>query len=166
MRPRALHALGRGGQRTHCNVLRVHQPAVADEGRDAAHVGARTLPVDVGEAGRLGQRLAFSALQDRDSQRMLRVLLERSGGGQHVLARPSRRGHDFDDLRTAQRQRAGLVEDHDVELRRRLERGRILEQDPVLRAKARPHHHGHRHRQPQRIGARDDEHGDRQRQRE
>ena len=74
--------------------------------------------------------------------------------------RPVAEQHDVGDARLALGDRAGLVEHDGVELVRRLERGAVADQDPVLGALAGADHDRRRRGQPERAGARDHEHGD------
>ena len=96
-------------------------------------------------------------------------LLDGCGRGQHdVLGDPVRR-HNLHHLGLAHGERAGLVEDDDVELGGVFERRGVLEQNAVRRAQAGAHHDRHRRRESQRIRAGDHEdrdghgHGEQQR---
>ena len=74
-------------------------------------------------------------------------------------------GRDGDDLRLAARQRAGLVEHDGVERGGLLQREGVLEQDAALGAQPGADHDRRRCRQPERVGAGDDDDGDREQQR-
>jgi len=94
-------------------------------------------------------------------ERVLGVLLHAGRQGKHIVFGSSCRGRHFHHFGLAERQRAGLVEDHDVQVCGVFERRGVLDQDAVLRAAAGADHDRHRGRKTKRVGARDDEHRDR-----
>ena len=73
-------------------------------------------------------------------------------------SRRRRRGRDVGDDRAAPRQRAGLVEDDDIELTRTLQREPILDQQPVAGAERGRDGDDQRDGKAQGMGAGDDEH--------
>ena len=119
------------------------------EGLGARHLqAARGRGLDDG----LGQWVLAVALGGRDQAQDL-VLVDAVGG------------RDRDDLGLAARQGAGLVEHDGVERCRLLERQRVLEEDAALGAQPGADHDGRRGRQPERVGAGDDDDGDGEQQR-
>eukprot|EP00982_Pelagococcus_subviridis_P008541 30850-Pelagococcus_subviridis.AAC.23 len=97
---------------------------------------------------------------DRERERVPAVLLDGRGEREDVVlaeVAPLRRDHALHD-RPAQRQRARLIEHDGVHLVRALQHVATAYQQPVPRAQRRPHEHRGRRREPERAGARDDEH--------
>ncbi len=107
-----------------------------------------------------GQREAARARRrhDRRGQRMLTRLLERSSETQRLVLRVFFAHNDRHDRRFAFGQRAGLVHDDRIHALQPLERLRVLDEDASRRAAARADHDGHRRRETERAGTRDDEH--------
>ena len=98
-----------------------------------------------GLGGRLG---------DRARQRMRRALRQ----GQRAFHRLGRQGVEIGQARRAGGQRAGLVEDHRVDLRQPLECRFVLDQHAAPKEPPRGRRRHRRHRQPERAGAGDDQH--------
>ena len=149
MRPSPCRRVASASRRTERELLRIHQQPVAEEHRAAGGLGARAHAVEAFESCRCHDGEVRRPAQDGLRQRMVRPLLDGGGGGQHHVLGDSVRRHDLHDLRLADGERAGLVEDDDVELGRVFERRGVLEQDAVHRAEAGTHHDRHRRRQSQ-----------------
>ena len=96
-------------------------------------------------------------------QRMFTGLLDRCGVTQHRVARPRRAWEHFDGdhPRPALGDRAGLVEQHHVDLLAPLDGLAAPDQDAQLCATPGAHHDRRRHGEAHGTGAGDDEHGDR-----
>ena len=92
---------------------------------------------------------------------MLRVGLDRGRQGQDLVLRRALDGDDAGQRRLALRERAGLVEDDDVELARPLEGEAVLHEQAVARAERGADGDDQRDGQAQRVRAGDDEHGGR-----
>jgi hypothetical protein len=96
---------------------------------------------------------------------VLGVALGRRDKAQELVLLDPVGGFDRDHLRLAARECPGVVERHGVDIGRALERDRALEQGPAPRALAAADHDRRWRRQPERVGARDHDHGDREQQR-
>jgi hypothetical protein len=126
----------------------------------------RASTLEVQETVDLRDRKAGRPFGDGERERVVGAALDSGGDPQNLaLGRPLGR-NDVDHPGLAHGQRAGLVEDHDIELGRFLERPGVLEQDPVGRPETGADHDRHRRGEPQRVRAGDHEDGDRERQRE
>ena len=96
---------------------------------------------------------------------MLARVLDRAGQPQHLGARGAVQHLDADERHPALGDRAGLVEDDRGGTPRLLQHFGALDQDTELRAAAGADEERCRCREPERAGARDDQHGDRGRER-
>src|SRR3989337_1977392 len=92
---------------------------------------SRTHAFDILEALLRGDGEPLRSPYDRLRQRMIRALLDRGSSREHAIRRHVLGGHHIDDLRLTDRERAGLVEDDDVELRCVLQSRGVFEQDSV-----------------------------------
>ena len=110
------------------------QPARHPLARLFAQVGQR----------RRDDTLALQSLAQRNAQRMATALHQGQQDGA-ILRRQSRQ---IARHRTAQRQRAGLVEQRLVHFRQPFERRPVLDQHPALHQRAARHDLRRRHRQP------------------
>ena len=102
----------------------------------------------------------FGAADDRLGQRMFRATFEAGGKTQYLGFLVSGGGQHRDQLRLADGQRPGLVDDQGIDLRKAFERLGILYQHASLRATPGRGHDRHRRRQAERAGAGDDQHRD------
>ena len=89
---------------------------------------------------------------------MMRGLLERGAEPQHFVRILAGRGLDRKEPRAADRQRAGLVEEHGVRAGERFERPAALDQDAAPRRLRDAGDEGDRRRQDERAGGRGDDH--------
>ena len=81
---------------------------------------------------------------------------ERERDGRRIVTQPfecRRIGH-----RSAERERTGFVEQRAIDPRQPFERGAVLDHDPAPHQRARRDHLRHRHREPERARASDDQH--------
>ena len=155
---RALQFLRLCAERAEVDSVLGHQPLVAEQRGLALHFGLRAFALDILEAGRLWCLYLFGPTQDCLRQRMVRAGVHAGRHGQQLILGGAVSRHEIDHLGLAHGQRAGLVENDDVELGRVLQCRGILEQDTVLRPEPGSDHDRHRGSKSERIGARDDEH--------
>ena len=85
---------------------------------------------------------------------------DRGGKRQEVAFADAIEGDHLADRGFASRQSPGLVEEDDVDRSRRLERPPVADQEPVARRDRRRYGNDQRDREPQRVWAGNDEHGD------
>ena len=104
-----------------------------------------------------GQAARLRAFDDRLRQRVLGRFFDGGGQSQHLALIPIGQQHHIGERRLADGDRAGLVEDHGVELGRALQRVAGADQDAVLRAQADAGRQAHRRRHAQRARAGDDQ---------
>ena len=109
--------------------------------------------------------LSVGATDDRLAERMLGLLLHRSGEMQERLLRPALRRENLRHLRLPAGDRPGLVQHHEIGAAGDLQSLGLANENPDLRALARAHEERGRGGQSQRAGAGDDEDGDRGRDR-
>ena len=151
-------------------------PVVRFEGRVDAEVGeeARTAHNNVSALHRGPRAAPWERLEprrhrrldpatpggfdDRTSQRVLRVGLDRRGDAKHVGLRRSV-GPNAGDDGAALRERAGLVEDHDLDLARPFEREAVLDEQAVASAERGRDRDDQRDREAEGVRAGDDQHG-------
>ena len=105
-----------------------------------------------------GGALRLGALDDRFGQRMLGPAFQRCGQRQKVRLGHIAQRHRVGQLRLAHRQRAGLVDDQRIDSRHAFQRLGVLDQHARLRAASRRRGDRDRRGQPERAGARDDQH--------
>ena len=158
----ALQFLGFCAKLAEVDLVLRHQQLVAEQCRLAVDLGLRALAFEVLESGRLGCLHVGGPAQDCLGQGMVRSCFHGRGRGQQLILGGTGSHHQVHHLGLAHRQRAGLVEDDDVQLGCVLQRRRVLEQDAVHGAEPGSDHDRHRGCQPKRIGARDHEDGDRE----
>ena len=126
---------------------------------DAAHT-------DAGDVPEPGHRRKLPDLAPRgrghgSGDRVLGRGLDRPGEAKDVCPRLPVERRDLGELHAALRDRAGLVEDDRPDPARLLEHLGPLDEDPELRAAARPDHESRRGRETERARAGDDENRDR-----
>ena len=90
---------------------------------------------------------------------MFAVRFDRSGEAQDVVFVLAGRGDDLCERGSALGQRAGLVDGERVDFLQPLQRLRIADENPEMRAAPHADHDRHRRGESERAGARDDEHG-------
>ena len=159
---RAFQAIRCLAQAAHRHARFIHRPAVTDEHRLAFDLGVRAFSFQIGKVTSLGQHQVAGALNDGNGERMFRIFLQRRGKPQHLVGSVCAGSDDFDHLGLPHGQGPGLVKDDHVELGRILQRRGVLEQDAVHCAQSGADHDRHRRSKSKRIGAGNDEDGDRQ----
>ena len=140
---------------------RLQEPRVAKRDAAARDRARHPLPRGHPEVGGFLQRepALLRAVDDRAGERVLAPALEAGRQAEELCLVVGRQGHDGREPGAALRQRAGLVDDERVHLLQDLERLGVLDEDARRRAPAGPHHDGHRRREAERAGARDDQDG-------
>ena len=96
---------------------------------------------------------------------MLAHFLQRRGVGEYIRFTESRCGNHSLHFRRAFSKRAGLVHHQRIDLFHEFEGLGVFDQHAFLRSTSDTNHDGNRRGEPQRTGARDDEHGHRDHQR-
>ena len=162
----ALQFLGFCAELAKVDLVLRHQQLVAEQCRLALDLGLRAFAFDILESRSPWVRSRWRRGGEWPVPADDLIRRPRRPQTQQLLFGGTGSRHQVHHLRLAHRQRAGLVEDDDIQLGCVLQRRRVLEQDAVHGAEPGADHDRHRGCQPKRIGARDHEDGDREAERE
>ena len=143
---------------THGVAVDLGADAVAGDGLEPARRRQLEAALAGGGDDRRRQRMLAAALGGRDEAQQIVVVEAGTGLGSVPCPAPNSTTSVTRGLPSVIV--PGLVEDDDVELVRRLERGAVADEDAVLGALAGADHDRRRRRESQCARARDDEHGD------
>ena len=158
----AVFARGLGGV---VEILRVdlqlpHQHRIAERDGPAVNHPARALAGRRGEVADVAQReiAVFRGIEDRLRQRVLAAALDAGCEAQQFVFIEPGSCNDGDHFRLALGERPGLVDHQRVDALQLLQRLRVADQDPRMRAAADADHDRHRRGEAERAGTRNDQH--------